>query len=432
MEELQNTTVLIEEISAGYWDNILQEFYGRHYEEQKARYISLMKRFSKDFKAFKAGFFSAPGRIEIGGNHTDHNNGRVLAAGVDLDTLAAAAPTPQGMITLHSEGYPEIRVSLSDLDPIKKEEGTTEALVRGMARGFVSRGYRIGGFDAAITTKVCMGSGLSSSASFEVLIGIILNAFFNDGRVDLTTIAQIGQYAENLFYGKPCGLMDQMACAHAGLLAIDFENPSIPKLDRLSPRLEPLGYQIMVVNTQGSHSKLSEHYADIPREMKAVAALLQKATLRGLTVSELLSQAKRISSSAGDRAFLRAYHFVKENERVAKQFHALRRGCIREFINLVNESGRASFQYLQNVFLGDTPSDQKISLAIATAEAYMDGDGAVRVHGGGFAGTVLALVPQGCKDNLISGMNEIFGVGAVQTLMIRNLPAGPVTRLHSL
>ena len=423
---MQKITNLVEEISQGRWDKILRELYGDQIKDQQGRYTTLLERFSRGFGAEEARLFSAPGRAEIGGNHTDHNNGRVLAAGVSLDTLAAAAPTEERVITIYSEGYPKIRVDISDLEPQEEEEQTAAAVIRGMARGIADGGYKIGGFNAVVTTGVLRGSGLSSSASFEVLIGVILNGLFNSGGMGLTEVARIGQFAENQFYGKPCGLMDQMACAHAGLAAIDFEDPERPKLDRLSLRFEPLGYRLMVVNTRENHAGLSEHYAAIPREMKAIAAFFGRETLRGVTLSKLLEWTGKIRSFAGDRAFLRAYHFVRENDRVMDQLHALEEGDIRGFIDLMNESGRSSFQYLQNVFLCETPAQQGLSLGIAVAEALLEGDGAVRIHGGGFAGTILALVPMGRADSFTAEMNKLFGDGAVQPLAIRNIPAGEV------
>lgn len=425
---MQKIDQMTAEIRRGEWDETLKGLYGGQVTEQRERYAGLLGRFAEEFTAGEAALFSAPGRTEIGGNHTDHNHGRVLAAGVDLDTLAAAAPTEDGIITIHSEGYPEIRVDLATLTPRSDEEESAAAVVRGVARGFVDRGYKIGGFNAAVTTRVLKGSGLSSSASFEVLIGIILGGLFNEGSVDLTAVAQIGQFAENRFYGKPCGLMDQMACAHAGMVAIDFEDPARPKLERLSLRFGPMGYHLMVVNTRGDHADLSGHYADIPREMKGVAALFGRETLRGVTVEELLGRAGEIRTAAGDRAFLRAYHFVAENDRVMDQLHALEKEDARGFIDLMNASGRSSFQYLQNVFVCETPENQEMSLGIAAAEALLEGDGAVRVHGGGFAGTILALVPTERVEPFTAGMNRLFGEGAVQTLVIRNTPAGEVRR----
>ena len=417
---------LVKNISKGCWDELLEGLYGSGIAEERERYTALLGEFSRSFNTAEARLFSAPGRAEIGGNHTDHNNGRVLAAGVSLDTLAAAAPAKGKIITIHSEGYPQIQVDLSRLEPQPGEGQTAAAVVRGVARGFADEGHEIGGFNASITTRVLKGSGLSSSASFEILIGAILNGLFNGGEAGLTALARIGQFAENQFYGKPCGLMDQMACAHAGLAAIDFEDPAKPKLDRLTLRFETMGHRLMVVNTRGDHAGLSENYADIPREMKAAAALLGRKTLRGVTMAELLGQASCIRSSAGDRAFLRAYHFVGENDRVAEQLFSLKEGNIRTFINLMNESGRSSFQYLQNVFLCETPAHQEMSLGIAAAEVLLEGGGAVRVHGGGFAGTILALVPMDREVSFTEGMNRLFGDGAVQPLTIRNFPAGEV------
>jgi galactokinase len=278
-----------------------------------------------------------------------------------------------------------------------------------------------------MTSRVLRGSGLSSSASFEVLLGVILSGLYNGGTVDLTEIAQIGQFAENAFYGKPCGLMDQMACAHAGLVAIDFADPERPRLERLQIRFGSLGYQLMVVNTRGDHADLSGHYADIPREMKAAAAVLGREVLGDATLEELLRRAGDVRTAAGDRAFLRAYHFIQENRRVTEQLAALENKDYLRFLDLVNRSGSSSFEYLQNVYVPETPQIQEMAVGLAAAEALLEGRGAVRVHGGGFAGTILSLVPIDVVDRFIAGMDLLFGEGSVQPLAIRIQPAGPVT-----
>ena len=416
---------VIREIESGRWDSALVDLYGTA-EGQRERYIALAKHFEGAFHEPSVAFFSAPGRTEIGGNHTDHNHGRVLAAGVDLDTLAAVTPVEESLITIQSEGYPEMKIDISRLEPDPEERETASAVVRGVVRGFADRGYRIGGFKAAITSRVLRGSGLSSSASFEVLMGAILSGLYNGGTIDLTAIAQIAQFAENVFYGKPCGLMDQMACAHAGLIAIDFADPARPQFERLQIRFNSLGHQLMVVNTRGDHADLSGHYADIPREMKAAAEVFNREVLRGLTLEELLQRAGEVRAAAGDRGFLRAFHFIRENQRVQEQLSALEKADISVFLDLMNRSGRSSFQYLQNVFVADTPRTQEMAVGLAAAEALLEGQGAVRVHGGGFAGTILALVPLDGTDRFKTGMDSLFGAGSAQPLIIRNRPAGPV------
>jgi len=422
---MKEIAAVIKEIESGRWDPSLVDLYGTA-EGQRERYIALAKHFETIYQEKTAAFFSAPGRTEIGGNHTDHNHGRVLAAGIDLDTLAAAAPVEDPYISIRSEGYPEMKIDLSRLDPVPEERETAPAVVRGVVRGFVDRGYRVDGFKAVMTSRVLRGSGLSSSASFEVLLGTILSGLYNGGAVDLTEIAQTAQFAENVFYGKPCGLMDQMACAHAGLVAIDFADPERPRLERLQIRFDSLGYQLMVVNTRGDHADLSGHYADIPREMKAAAAVLGRQVLRDVTLEELHRRAGEVRKAAGDRAFLRAYHFIQENRRVEEQLAALEHDDFSRFLDLVNRSGRSSFQYLQNVFVAETPQTQEMAVGLAAAEALLEGRGAVRVHGGGFAGTILALVPMDASSRFEAGMNSLFGEGAVQPLIIRNRPAGPV------
>lgn len=422
---MKDVSAVIREIESGRWDPALIDLYGTA-EGQRERYAALARLFEETFPGCSPAFFSAPGRTEIGGNHTDHNHGRVLAAGVDLDTLAAVTPVEESLIIIRSEGYPEMKIDLARLDPDPEERETAPAVVRGVVRGFADRGYRIGGFQAVVTSRVLRGSGLSSSASFEVLLGIILGGLYNGGSVGLTEIAQTAQFAENVFYGKPCGLMDQMACAHAGLVAIDFADPARPRLERLQIRFDSLGYQLMVVNTRGDHADLSGHYADIPREMKAAAAVFGRDVLRGVTLEELLGRADEVRAAAGDRAFLRACHFVQENLRVEEQLAALENDDFPRFLDLVNRSGRSSYQYLQNVYVAETPRTQEMAVGLAAAEALLEGRGAVRVHGGGFAGTILALVPLDASDLFKTGMDRLFGEGAVQPLTIRNRPAGPV------
>jgi len=417
---------LLTELDKGDWDSILETLYKSDIEGQRSRYASLLHKYSEIFGEGDVRFFSSPGRTEIGGNHTDHNFGRVLAAGVDLDTLAAAAATDDGIITIHSEGYPEIKLEISDLEVRADEKESTPAVVRGFARGLKDRNYKIGGFNAVVTSRVLRGSGLSSSASFEVLVGVIFNGLYNEGKVGSTEIAQIGQFAENVFYGKPSGLMDQMACSHNGLLSIDFADPEDPVMERLAVSFESLGYRLMVVNTHGDHADLSSHYASMPLEMKAVAALFGQEVLRGLTLNDIVGKADQIRKELGDRAFLRAYHFILENDRVSDQLHALEKGEIKNFVVMMNASGRSSFQYLQNLYVGETPEVQAMSVGIAMAESLLEGEGAVRVHGGGFAGTILALVPLMRTESFTTGMDSFFGSGSVQPLTIRNNPAGEV------
>lgn len=419
---------VLSEIENGGWDSTLETLYKSDIEIQRSRYASLLHKYSEIFGDGDVRFFSSPGRTEIGGNHTDHNFGRVLAAGVDLDTLSTAAATDDGVITIHSEGYPEIKLDISDLEIKDEEKESTPAVVRGFAKGLKDRGYSIGGFNAVVTSRVLRGSGLSSSASFEVLVGAIFNGLYNGGLVGCTEIAQIGQFAENVFYGKPSGLMDQMACSHNGLLAIDFADPEEPKIERLAVSFESLGYRLMVVNTHGDHADLSSHYASMPIEMKGVAALFGQEALRGLTLKDIIAKADQIRKELGDRAFLRAYHFILENDRVSDQLHALEKGDIKGFVDMMNASGRSSFQYLQNLYVGETPEIQAMSLGIAIAEVLLEGEGAVRVHGGGYAGTILALVPLSKTQSFTDGMDNFFTAGSVQPLTIRNIPAGEVKK----
>lgn len=366
-------------------------------------------------------FFSTPGRTEIGGNHTDHNHGKVLAAAVDLDTIAGAAAASDGTITIYSDGYDQpFAISLGDLDPIPAERGTTAALIRGIASRFRRQGYEIGGFRACIASDVPVGSGLSSSASVEVLIATILNALYNGGRVENRQIAMISQHAENVFFGKPCGLMDQIACAVGGIVKIDFADPASPQVENLNFDFAAAGYRLVVVDTGGSHADLTEDYASIPREMKSVAAHFGREFCRQVSEPELLRDLAALRARAGDRAILRALHFLKENQRVDSQVDALRRADLAGFFRLVAESGASSHRWLQNCVSAGSGAEQGIALALALAEEFVDRcGGACRVHGGGFAGTILAFIPRDAVAEFRALMASAFGAGCVKTLQVR-------------
>ena len=369
--------------------------------------------------------FSVPGRSEIIGNHTDHNHGKVMAGAINRDILAVVAKNDDGLIRLCSEGYPKDQISLEDISNTAKfRKYTSRALVAGMVNAFVTAGHKVGGYDAYSCTEVMKGSGLSSSAAFEVMIGNILNHLYNGGAVDNKEIAKYAQYSENVYFGKPCGLMDQMACAVGGFVYIDFENSSDPVVESVDLSLSKHGYSLCIVNTGGSHAGLNEDYASVPAEMKAVATLLGREVLRGISEEELIAAIPMLRKRSGDRAILRAIHFLRENDRVEAARDALMRADLDSFLEIISASGRSSFQYLQNVYTNNNPFEQGISLALCVADGALSGKkGAYRVHGGGFAGTIQAFVRNEDLEEFVSRMNSVFGEGAVMSLNIRPLGA---------
>jgi galactokinase len=390
------------------------------------RWQGLVDEHRRRFGESEVHLFSAPGRTEIGGNHTDHNHGKVLAAAIDLDSIAAAAPTSEERITVFSDGYPQpFVVTLDELAAIPAERGTTAALIRGIASRFRQVGYAIGGFRACVASDVPVGSGLSSSASIEMLIATVFNALYNGGRAEPKQIAGIGQYAENVYFGKPCGLMDQIVCAMGGIVSIDFNDPDSPLVERIDFDFTAAGYSLLVVNTGGNHADLTEEYASIPREMKSVAAQFGRQVCRQISEHELLSRLTDLRSSVGDRAILRALHFLHENHRVDLQAEALRKKDMQGFLRLVGESGSSSFRWLQNCFTPRAVTEQGIPLALALAEEFIRRyEGACRVHGGGFAGTILVFLPRARVEEFRSLMESVFGSGCVKTLRVR--PQGSI------
>ncbi len=368
-------------------------------------------------------YFSAPGRTEIGGNHTDHQHGRVLAAAVNLDTVAAVALNGSSVIRVQSQGYPLCTVSLDSLTPAAEEINTTAALIRGVAARFVELGCPVAGFDAYVTSTVLPGSGLSSSAAFEVLIGTILNGLF-DGGMDAPAIAIIGQYAENVFFGKPCGLMDQMASSVGGMVTIDFHDPANPVIEPVEFDFASCGHALCIIDTRASHADLTEEYAAVPAEMKAIAAHFGKAVLRDVEQAEFYREIPALRQAHGDRAVLRAIHFFADNARVPAQVEALRQGDFARFLQLVDWSGQSSWMYLQNVVPAGYIGHQDVALSLALCRHYLQGRGACRVHGGGFAGTIQAFVPMDILESFRTGMDAALGEGACHVLSIR--PQGGV------
>ncbi len=385
-----------------------------------ARIENLKEKFRSLFPESAPVIFSAPGRTELGGNHTDHQHGRVLCAAVELDILACAAPNGLDVIRIHSEGYAPFEIPAGSSSPAPDEANTSAALVRGITARIRELGYHVGGFDAYIVSEVLPGSGLSSSAAFEVLIGTVINHFFCDRRLRPEEIAQIGQYAENVYFGKPCGLMDQMASAVGGAVAIDFADPTAPIVRRVDFDFASTGHTLCIVDTRSEHGDLTKDYAAITREMGAVAAHFGKAYLRDVDESEFRAAIPHIRTRCGDRAVLRALHFFAENKRAALEAQALEQGAFSRFLELVNESGVSSATLLENLWSPAAPHRQAMTLALAIGKELLGGNGAIRVHGGGFAGTVQAFVPNDRLDIFTAGMESIFGAGCCHALKIRN------------
>ena len=380
--------------------------------------------FAATFGGTPERYFSAPGRTEIGGNHTDHQRGRVLAAALNLDTVAAVRLNGTDQIRVLSKGYPMCEVDVKELTPKEAEINTTPALIRGVAARFTQLGCTVKGFDAYCESDVLQGSGLSSSAAYEVLIGTILNHMFFEGKVSQAEVAQIGQYAENVFFGKPCGLMDQTASAVGNLVTIDFFEKDNPMFKPLKFDFASCGHALCIIDTQASHADLTDEYAAIPNEIKAVSAYFGKDVLTQIDEKEFFAAIPVLREKCGDRAVLRAVHFYQENARVPKQVAALEEGDFDTFLKLIKESGYSSYMYLQNVIPAGYKENQDVALALAMCEHFLNGRGAYRVHGGGFAGTVQAFVPFDIIDDFVAGMDGILGEGACHVLSIR--PQGGV------
>jgi len=380
---------------------------------------SLDAGFAAAFGGAPQRYFSAPGRTEIGGNHTDHQRGRVLAAAVNLDTVAAVRVNGTDTIRILSKGYPMSVVNVTELTPVEAEINTTPALIRGVAARFAQLGCTVQGFDAYCESTVLPGSGLSSSAAYEVLIGTIINHLFFEGKVTQPQIAQIGQYAENVFFGKPCGLMDQMASAVGNLITIDFFDKENPVIKPVDVDFSAYGHALCIIDSGADHADLTDEYAAIPGEIKAVAAYFGKEVLTQIEESEFYAALPALRKQCGDRAVMRAIHFYQENARVPLQVAALETGDFDRFLQLVKQSGYSSYMYLQNVIPAGYKAHQDVAVALALCEHYLNGRGAYRVHGGGFAGTVQAFVPFDLLDGFVAGIDAALGTGACHVLSIR-------------
>lgn len=414
-------------LRSGALDARLTAVYGAEgTEKAKERCAAAAAGFTKTFGATPEAFFSAPGRTELGGNHTDHQHGRVLAAAVDLDILAAVTPNQSGMLRVQSQGYPMMVVDLRELTPQSGEENTSTALIRGVAARMAALGCPLtnAGLDAYIITEVPGGSGLSSSAAFEVLMGTILNDLFWEGKCSAVEIAQIGQYAENVFFGKPCGLMDQTASSVGGVVAIDFADTASPVVDSIALDLRAQGYALCILDSGADHADLTGEYAAITDELKAVCRCFGKEVLREVPEADFMAALPQVRRSAGDRGVLRALHIYAENRRAQAEADALRAGDFDGFLTLVRESGRSSAMYLQNVVPTGSVEHQELMVTLALCEAILNGRGAVRVHGGGFGGTAQAFVPLDLLEEFKTRTEAVLGPGSCHVVTIR--PVGGV------
>ncbi len=380
--------------------------------------------FSTAFGGEAQRYFSAPGRTEIGGNHTDHQRGRVLAGAVNLDTVAAVRVSGTNVIRVQSKGYPLCQVDLDNLEPVAAEINSTPALIRGVAARFAQLGCKVGGFDAYCESTVLPGSGLSSSAAFEVLIGTIINHLFFDGRVSQAEVAQIGQYAENVFFGKPCGLMDQSASAVGGLVTIDFADKAHPDIRPVHFDFSTTGHALCIIDSRADHADLTDEYAAIPGELKEICDCLGREVTTEIPEEEFYAAIPKLRETCGDRAVMRAMHEYNENCRVPEQVACLEKGDFQGFLSLIRESGFSSWMYLQNVIPAGYVRQQPVAVALGLCEHYLRGKGAYRVHGGGFAGTVQAFVPFELLDSFRAGIDAALGEGACHVLSIR--PQGGV------
>ncbi|RHP30529.1 galactokinase [Lachnotalea sp. AF33-28] len=389
------------------------------------RYLHVAEGFCRVFGQKDFEFFTSPGRTEIGGNHTDHNHGKVLTGSINLDCVAAAAKNGQDTVHIVSETYhQDIRIRLDELEA-GEETGGTLPLLKGILNGFLQKGYAVGGFDAYITSNVISAAGVSSSASFEMLICCIVNYFFNDGRLDAVTCAQIGQYSENVYWNKQSGLLDQMACAVGGVISIDFKDTSHPVVKKMDFSFNQIGCDLVIVNTGKGHADLSAEYSSIPIEMKEVAACFGREVLAEITMEELLSDLPRVRREAGDRAVLRAMHFLEENSRVDEEVKALEEGRYDAFLTMISDSGNSSWKWLQNCYCIDSYKEQSITVALALTELYLKklSRGACRVHGGGFAGVIMAVIPKEHTADYMEYMESKLGKDTAYVMNIRKYGA---------
>ena len=413
----------IGEIKNATLHQLYPKLYGQHCnnEHMDVRYIALIEQHHRLFGEENPSLFSTAGRTELGGNHTDHNLGKVLAATINLDTIAAVTPRSDSKVILDSEGYPRVEVDLHDLAVREEEKNTTEALVRGIAHAFSLRGLTIGGWQANTTSNVLKGSGLSSSAAVEILCGTIFNHVYNNDVLTPVDLAIIGKYSENTYFGKPSGLMDQMACAYGGIIGIDFKNEANPEITPVSYSFAEHGYNLVIVDTGGNHADLTPEYASVPKEMRQVASVFGKTNLRDVGEQAFMEKLPELRKTLqNDRCLLRAIHFFQENKRVDTMLACLKEHDMKGYLKAVSESGESSFCFLQNLYPSFHPQEQGLSLAIATTKAILGDDATVRVHGGGFAGTIQAYVPDELLAPYTKRIKALFGAQSVTIIAIRS------------
>lgn len=400
-------------------------FYPEHVlDYQLERYARTAKEFKEVFGYEATNVFSTPGRSEICGNHTDHNLGKAVGASINLDTLAFVAKRDDGKICVKAKGFSDIDVDVAHLEKDANEEGDSVALVKGVCKKFVDMGFKVGGFDAYTTNDVLKGSGLSSSAAFEIMMAFILNSLYNDEKIDAKTMAVASQYAENVYFGKASGLLDQLSCAYGGIISIDFEKPTDPVVERLPFDFGATGYSMVITDTRCDHADLTADYVAIKSEMQSVAEYFGKDHLRGVDYNEFYAKLPELKKELPERALIRAFHYFNENKNVENLASALKADDFDKFLATVNRSGGSSFRYLQNIYSDKNPVSQGMSLAICLSEQILDGKGASRVHGGGFGGTMQAYVPNDMVENYVEKMESVFGDGCCYLLKIRNI--GPV------
>ena len=418
---MEHTKTLLEEFAAQQHQERLAEIYVDPgvLPYQCTRYQRAIREFENLYGSGEAEIYSAPGRSEVGGNHTDHQHGEVLAASINLDAIAIVRRTEENQIQLLSDGYPMITVDLSNLENKKEEEGTSVGLIRGMAYGLQKNGHKIGGFQAYVTSDVLNGAGMSSSAAFEVLVGTILSGLYNEMSVSPVEIAQVAQYAENVYFGKPCGLMDQMACSVGGLIHIDFAEPASPIVEKVEVDFGVYKHSLCITDTKGSHADLTDDYALIPQEMKKVAKYFGKDFLREVDPASFCKELPKIRKKCGDRPVLRALHFFEEDKRVEKEVSPLREGDFQAFLQTVKESGDSSFKYLQNIYTNKDVQNQSVSIGLAVSDSILPGHGVSRVHGGGFAGTIQAFVADDFVEEYRRGLDNVYGEGSCHVLKVR-------------
>ena len=418
---MTNTALLLTKINRHELDGRLKEFYDASDESlsfQRKRYYDAVSKYVEIYGEDEVEIYSAPGRTEICGNHTDHQNGMVLAASINLDIIAVVGTGNADCVEFTSKGYSPIRFDIANLDILEEERGTTTALLKGVIKGIQDKGYKTGSFKVYATSEVLSGSGLSSSAALEALAGTILSGLYNDMKVSPVDIAIIGQYAENVYFGKPCGLMDQIACSVGDFVQIDFKKPGEPVVNKINFDIESAGYQLCIVDTKGSHANLTDDYAAIPFEMKQVAGFFGKEYLSEIHFEDFLSALPNLYEKVSNRAVLRAFHFLTENERVKKAASALEENRFEDFLMLIKESGDSSYKYLQNVY-STRYEQQQIPVALALSEYFLQGNGVCRIHGGGFAGTIQAFVKKDCVAGYKSFIENILGQNSCHVLKVR-------------